>query len=152
CQEQTLEHAIFLDPSRRLTWQGGTFLSPIVRHWRWSAVNFSQRPFRATGGAGRRRGAGCAGKNDSPEKTRRWIAGTLSRSYTEGRCLSPARVGSASTPQGRLSMSNSSRRDFLQSTALAGVGFWLAGGVSLGEKKKEGPNDRLRIACIGVGG
>ncbi len=48
-------------------------------------------------------------------------------------------------------MSNSSRRDFLQSTALAGVGFWLAGGVSRAEKK-EGPNERLRIACIGVGG
>jgi predicted dehydrogenase len=48
-------------------------------------------------------------------------------------------------------MSNTSRREFLQSTALAGAGFWLAGGVSLADKK-ESPNDRIRIACIGVGG
>ncbi len=48
-------------------------------------------------------------------------------------------------------MSETNRRDFLQSTALAGVGFWLAGGVSLADKK-EGPSDRLRFACIGVGG
>jgi len=48
-------------------------------------------------------------------------------------------------------VNKTNRRDFLQSTALAGAGFWLAGGVSLAEKK-EGPSDKLRIACIGVGG
>jgi predicted dehydrogenase len=42
------------------------------------------------------------------------------------------------------------RRDFLKSTALAGVGFWAAGGVSLA--KKDSANDRLHFACIGVGG
>jgi predicted dehydrogenase len=42
------------------------------------------------------------------------------------------------------------RRDFLKHSALAGVGFWAAGGISLA--KPEGPNNRLRIACIGVGG
>jgi predicted dehydrogenase len=42
------------------------------------------------------------------------------------------------------------RRDFLKHSALAGVGFWAAGGIALANK--EGANDRLRFACIGVGG
>jgi predicted dehydrogenase len=42
------------------------------------------------------------------------------------------------------------RRDFLKQSTLAGVGFWVAGGVALAEK--ESANDRLNIACVGVGG
>jgi predicted dehydrogenase len=41
------------------------------------------------------------------------------------------------------------RRQFLKGT-LAGVGFWAAGGVSLADSKS--PNEKLNIACIGVGG
>ena len=48
-------------------------------------------------------------------------------------------------------MSNNNRRDFLQASALAGVGFWVAGGVSAAENSKSA-NEKLRIACIGVGG
>jgi predicted dehydrogenase len=44
-----------------------------------------------------------------------------------------------------------SRRDFLKQTAVAGVGFWVAGGVTLADDKKS-PNQSLNIACIGVGG
>jgi len=47
---------------------------------------------------------------------------------------------------------SSSRRDFLQQSAVAGIGFWAAGGVLGAEKKKESANERLNIACIGVGG
>jgi predicted dehydrogenase len=43
------------------------------------------------------------------------------------------------------------RRRFLQQTALAGAGFWVAGGVSLGREGKAA-NDKLNFACIGVGG
>jgi predicted dehydrogenase len=44
------------------------------------------------------------------------------------------------------------RRDFLkQSAALAGVGFWAAGGLTLAADKKS-PNGSLNIASIGVGG
>lgn len=43
-----------------------------------------------------------------------------------------------------------SRRQFLQSTAVAGVGFWVAGGVRAQESKS--PNERIRFACVGVGG
>jgi predicted dehydrogenase len=42
------------------------------------------------------------------------------------------------------------RRDFLKQTSVAGVGFWVAGGVTLGDSKS--PNDKLNFACIGVGG
>jgi predicted dehydrogenase len=48
-------------------------------------------------------------------------------------------------------MSDSSRREFLQTSALAGVGFWVAGGVSAAAKAPS-PNEKLNIACIGVGG
>jgi predicted dehydrogenase len=44
----------------------------------------------------------------------------------------------------------SSRREFLKQTTLAGVGFWVAGGVTRADSKS--PNERLNIACIGVGG
>ena len=43
------------------------------------------------------------------------------------------------------------RRQFLQQTAAAGVGFWVAGGVALRADTKS-PNQKLNIACIGVGG
>jgi predicted dehydrogenase len=42
------------------------------------------------------------------------------------------------------------RRDFLKQTTLAGFGVWVAGGVAVA--KKESPNDRINIACIGVAG
>ena len=42
------------------------------------------------------------------------------------------------------------RRDFLKETSLAGVGFWVAGSVALADSKS--PNEKLNIACIGVGG
>src|SRR5262249_21396533 len=42
------------------------------------------------------------------------------------------------------------RRQFLQHSALAGIGFWVAGGLTRAESKS--PNERLRIAGIGVGG
>jgi predicted dehydrogenase len=44
----------------------------------------------------------------------------------------------------------SHRREFLQQTALAGVGFWAAGGLTLAASKS--PNEQLGFACIGVGG
>src|SRR5262249_7292152 len=42
------------------------------------------------------------------------------------------------------------RRDFLKQTSLAGVGFWVAGGLTLADSKS--PNEKVNIACIGVGG
>jgi predicted dehydrogenase len=44
----------------------------------------------------------------------------------------------------------SNRREFLKDTTLAGVGFWVAGGVALADSKS--PNEKLNFACIGVGG
>jgi predicted dehydrogenase len=44
----------------------------------------------------------------------------------------------------------STRRQFIQQTGLAGLGFWVAGGLSLAARKSA--NDKLNIACIGVGG
>src|ERR1700687_2231599 len=43
-----------------------------------------------------------------------------------------------------------SRRTFLKQSALAGVGFWAAGGVTLAAAK--GANDKLNVAFAGVGG
>lgn len=48
-------------------------------------------------------------------------------------------------------MASMNRRKLLKSSALAGVGFWVAGGVA-SASRREGANDRLRFACIGVGG
>jgi len=45
----------------------------------------------------------------------------------------------------------SSRRKFLKTTAAAGVGFWVAGGVE-GAQRQPGPNERLNIGLIGAGG
>src|SRR5262245_801506 len=42
------------------------------------------------------------------------------------------------------------RRQFLQTTALSGVGFWVAGSLRADESKSA--NERIRFACIGVGG
>src|SRR5262245_49749051 len=46
----------------------------------------------------------------------------------------------------------SNRREFLKHTALAGVGFWAAGGVGLAADEKKSANQKLNFACIGVGG
>ena len=42
------------------------------------------------------------------------------------------------------------RRRFLKTAALTGVGYWVAGGVRAAESKS--PNERVQFACIGVGG
>jgi predicted dehydrogenase len=42
------------------------------------------------------------------------------------------------------------RRQFLQTTALAGVGYWVAGGVRAADSSS--PNETINFACIGVGG
>src|SRR6267142_2318336 len=42
------------------------------------------------------------------------------------------------------------RRAFLQSTALAGAGFWVAGAPA--DEKSNSANGQIRFACIGVGG
>lgn len=48
-------------------------------------------------------------------------------------------------------MSNrTNRRRFLQASAATGVGFWVAGGVQA--KASTSPNERIALACIGVGG
>ena len=46
----------------------------------------------------------------------------------------------------------SERRDFLKSTALAGVGFWTLGGVGEGLSAPRAAVEKLNFACIGVGG
>jgi predicted dehydrogenase len=43
------------------------------------------------------------------------------------------------------------RRQFLKETAAAGVGFWVAGGVAVATNSRSA-NEKLNIACIGVGG
>lgn len=47
-------------------------------------------------------------------------------------------------------MSKQNRRDFVKSTAALGMGYWVAGGVSLAQSTSA--NERVNIACIGVGG
>ena len=42
------------------------------------------------------------------------------------------------------------RRRFLQTTAVTGIGFWVAGGVRAQESKS--PNGKIAMASIGVGG
>jgi predicted dehydrogenase len=46
--------------------------------------------------------------------------------------------------------SRSNRRQFLQTSAVAGIGFWVAGGVRAAVSKS--PNERVAIAAIGIGG
>lgn len=48
-------------------------------------------------------------------------------------------------------MARHNRRQFLQTSAAAGVGFWVAGGLE-GAQERPGPNDRLNIAMIAAGG
>ncbi len=43
-----------------------------------------------------------------------------------------------------------SRRNFMKGVGAAGVGFWVAGGVQAEPSKS--PNEKLRWACIGIGG
>ena len=47
-------------------------------------------------------------------------------------------------------MNKPTRRDFLKTTAVTGVGFWVAGGVAAQESKS--PNEKLAVASVGVGG
>jgi predicted dehydrogenase len=42
------------------------------------------------------------------------------------------------------------RRTFLQTTAVTGIGFWVAGGAGAQESKS--PNERIAMASIGIGG
>lgn len=42
------------------------------------------------------------------------------------------------------------RRAFLQTSAAAGVGFWVTGGLNAAESKS--PNETIQLGCIGVGG
>ncbi|MGQ9574724.1 MAG: Gfo/Idh/MocA family protein [Thermoguttaceae bacterium] len=44
----------------------------------------------------------------------------------------------------------STRRQFLQGTTAAGIGFWVAGGRSPAQSNS--PNERIRFAAIGTGG
>ena len=44
----------------------------------------------------------------------------------------------------------SNRREFLKNSALTGVGFWVTAGVARPQSKS--PNEKINIACIGVGG
>jgi uncharacterized protein (DUF1501 family) len=44
----------------------------------------------------------------------------------------------------------STRRSFLQETAAIGVGLWAGGGIAA--KASAAANERVRFACIGVGG
>ncbi|MFO0876388.1 MAG: Gfo/Idh/MocA family oxidoreductase [Gemmataceae bacterium] len=48
-------------------------------------------------------------------------------------------------------MSSTNRRQFLQASAAAGLGFYV-GTASAEDKKERSPIERLRFACIGVGG
>lgn len=43
-----------------------------------------------------------------------------------------------------------SRRSFLKTSAAVGAGFWIAGGLRADDSQS--PNERIRFACIGVGG
>ncbi len=46
-----------------------------------------------------------------------------------------------------------SRRDFVKTTTAAGVGFWVAGTAYGAESSSStSPNERIKFACIGVGG
>jgi len=47
----------------------------------------------------------------------------------------------------------SNRREFLKHSAMAGAGFWIAGRASWADElQSNSPNERLNLACIGVGG
>src|SRR4051794_21474277 len=42
------------------------------------------------------------------------------------------------------------RRRFLQTTAAAGVGYWVASGAEAAASKS--PNEQIQVGCIGVAG
>jgi predicted dehydrogenase len=42
------------------------------------------------------------------------------------------------------------RRRFLQTTAVAGLGYWVAGGVEAAASRS--PNEQIQVGCIGTGG
>ena len=42
------------------------------------------------------------------------------------------------------------RRQMLKTTAAVGAGFWIAAGTAT--RAKDSPNEKLRLAFIGVGG
>lgn len=46
----------------------------------------------------------------------------------------------------------SSRRDFLRQSAAAGATLWTVGNYSWAQRPDDSPNDRIRFACVGVGG
>lgn len=47
-------------------------------------------------------------------------------------------------------INNQSRRTFMQASAAAGAGFWVAGGVA--PKQSLAANEEISFACVGVGG
>ena len=52
---------------------------------------------------------------------------------------------------GDLSMSFvTNRRSFLQTSAAAGLGYWVAGGVA--GAGSNSPNEKIQLGCVGVGG
>jgi predicted dehydrogenase len=53
---------------------------------------------------------------------------------------------------GRHVSGQNNRRQFLQASLAAGVGFWAAGGIRGDEKKEEKKFEKLNFACVGVGG
>jgi predicted dehydrogenase len=63
------------------------------------------------------------------------------------------RVNTSQSEQEDLTMALSkSRRDFLKQSALAGTGFWVAGGLTGAPLRQPGPNERVDVAAIGSGG
>jgi predicted dehydrogenase len=42
------------------------------------------------------------------------------------------------------------RRAFMQATAAAGLGYWVAGGLQAAESTS--PNEKIQVGCVGVGG
>lgn len=48
---------------------------------------------------------------------------------------------------------SANRRDFLKFTAAASAGFWIAGRQSAADElSSKSPNERINLACIGIGG
>jgi predicted dehydrogenase len=62
----------------------------------------------------------------------------------------PLVIGHWSFNLGDLNMGRQNRRQLLQTSALAGVGFWAAGGFTPSEARAA--NEKLNVAFIGVGG
>ena len=47
-------------------------------------------------------------------------------------------------------MPQTNRRQFLQTSAVAGIGFWVAGGVA--PRESRAANEQLAMASVGIGG